>query len=295
MSQQLFDTKRFIPNQSSKNDIAVKKRKLDELNARKEESSSDSDAESCFSSSTSIDNDESNIKQHLTEDRLDKAEVHSADSSAAPKPDLRKVLAEQLDLPQNNHKISKIKHISNLQATSTKIQPSSLESNKNESINPPIRSFKSILNSHLYKKLKKNNVTNFFPCQNIMLNNLLMSQFSNELELNFNHYLQEERLAPKIPCPDLLIRAPTGSGKTLAFVLPVLEIISRVPAESRKRQVYCLAVLPTKNLAKQVFEVFNDYSEGLDIKCCLLKGDASKNELCYFVLGGVKVISYFIL
>ena len=47
---------------------------------------------------------------------------------------------------------------------------------------------------------------------------MLASQFDCELSYD---YL-------RLPCPDLLVRAPTGSGKTLAFVLPILQIISQV-------------------------------------------------------------------
>ena len=38
---------------------------------------------------------------------------------------------------------------------------------------------------------------------------------------------QKDDESKRLPCPDLLVRAPTGSGKTLAFVLPILQIISQ--------------------------------------------------------------------
>ena len=60
-----------------------------------------------------------------------------------------------------------------------------------------------------------------------------------------------------------------GSGKTLAFAVPVVEILR----ESYFNTISCLCVLPTKDLAAQVYEVFCSLCDGDDIKTCLLSGE----------------------
>ena len=66
-----------------------------------------------------------------------------------------------------------------------------------------------------------------------------------------------------IECKDLLGQARTGTGKTAAFALPLL---SRINLENRKPQV--LVVTPTRELAIQVAQSFNDYGakmKGLNV------------------------------
>lgn len=51
---------------------------------------------------------------------------------------------------------------------------------------------------------------------------------------------------------DLCVCSPTGSGKTLCYVLPIVQMLStRV-----LRRLRALVVLPTRDLAIQVFTIF---------------------------------------
>ena len=54
---------------------------------------------------------------------------------------------------------------------------------------------------------------------------------------------------------DVAVEACTGSGKTLAFVLPLVEILSRAESRFRPHQVGAVVVSPTRELAKQIFDV----------------------------------------
>ncbi|KAK8503928.1 hypothetical protein V6N12_019097 [Hibiscus sabdariffa] len=78
---------------------------------------------------------------------------------------------------------------------------------------------------------------------------------------------------------DLVGRARTGQGKTLAFVLPILESLTNGPFKTSKTTGYgrapsVLVLLPTRELAKQVFEDFEVYGEVLGLKSCCLYGGA---------------------
>jgi ATP-dependent RNA helicase DDX51/DBP6 len=55
---------------------------------------------------------------------------------------------------------------------------------------------------------------------------------------------------------DICLSAPTGSGKTLAYALPIIQALScGQPSSSKARVVRALLVLPTRDLAMQVYRV----------------------------------------
>ncbi len=62
---------------------------------------------------------------------------------------------------------------------------------------------------------------------------------------------------------DLILLAPTGSGKTLAFLLPLL---SRLDPEKAATQA--LIIVPSRELALQIEQVFKTMSTGFKITCC---------------------------
>uniref|UniRef100_A0A1J3ISD9 RNA helicase n=1 Tax=Noccaea caerulescens TaxID=107243 RepID=A0A1J3ISD9_NOCCA len=78
---------------------------------------------------------------------------------------------------------------------------------------------------------------------------------------------------------DLVGRARTGQGKTLAFVLPILESLINGPAKSKRKNGYgrppsVLVLLPTRELAKQVFADFDTYGGAVGLtSCCVYGGD----------------------
>jgi ATP-dependent RNA helicase DDX51/DBP6 len=69
---------------------------------------------------------------------------------------------------------------------------------------------------------------------------------------------------------DVCICAPTGSGKTLAYALPVLQAL----AGRRLPLLRALAVLPTRDLAAQVFGVLRALCPALGLTACLAAGKA---------------------
>ena len=62
---------------------------------------------------------------------------------------------------------------------------------------------------------------------------------------------------------DVLGIAPTGSGKTASYVLPVLSRLQQ-SKEAKNRQVDVLVLVPTRELAEQVKEVFVLFEKGLE-------------------------------
>ena len=62
---------------------------------------------------------------------------------------------------------------------------------------------------------------------------------------------------------DLILLSQTGSGKTLAFLLPLIETID---ADSRTSQA--LIIVPSRELAQQIENVFKNMSTNLKVTCC---------------------------
>ena len=62
---------------------------------------------------------------------------------------------------------------------------------------------------------------------------------------------------------DIILLAPTGSGKTLAFLLPLLDVLDAgVPF------VQALILVPSRELALQIEQVFKSMGNGIKVNCC---------------------------
>lgn len=70
---------------------------------------------------------------------------------------------------------------------------------------------------------------------------------------------------------DVCICAPTGSGKTLSYALPVLAALAGRAAPALR----ALCVLPTRDLAGQVFAVLAELAPALGLTAALACGKAS--------------------
>ncbi|KAK2079451.1 hypothetical protein QBZ16_003143 [Prototheca wickerhamii] len=73
---------------------------------------------------------------------------------------------------------------------------------------------------------------------------------------------------------DICIAAPTGSGKTLAYTLPMVSAL----AFERVHALRGLVVLPTRDLAVQVFQVLRPLCAAVGLAAGLVAGQASQAE-----------------
>jgi superfamily II DNA/RNA helicase len=74
--------------------------------------------------------------------------------------------------------------------------------------------------------------------------------------------VQSAAIPPILAGRDLCARAATGSGKTLAFALPIVELLCRGPSRGGS-SVSALVLVPTRELADQVGEVFGELARSL--------------------------------
>ncbi len=71
--------------------------------------------------------------------------------------------------------------------------------------------------------------------------------------------IQKEAIPLILKKQDVLGIAPTGSGKTAAYALPIIQSL-RGKTKTRNRHINVLVLVPTRELAVQVEEVFNSFS-----------------------------------
>ncbi len=90
--------------------------------------------------------------------------------------------------------------------------------------------------------------------------------------------IQQKAIPILLKGNDLLGIAPTGSGKTAAFALPILEMLLKKEV-SKTRHIRSLIIVPTRELAIQVEEVFKSLSVFLprNLKAMAVYGGVSIN------------------
>jgi len=90
--------------------------------------------------------------------------------------------------------------------------------------------------------------------------------------------IQTEAIPAVLNNKDVLGIAKTGSGKTLSYVLPILMNLQKETLRKR-RHINVLILVPTRELAVQVNDVFKIFEEGLPQKINTLAvfGGASIN------------------
>lgn len=112
------------------------------------------------------------------------------------------------------------------------------------------------LDSRLTNILKTKGFTEFFTTQKQVIP-LLLSQNSS----------------PCIFPQDICVSAPTGSGKTLSYALPILNtLLGSSQSFAINRRLRALILLPSRELAQQVYSVFNELVVNCDIKVALTTG-----------------------
>ncbi|ULQ52039.1 DEAD/DEAH box helicase [Flavihumibacter fluvii] len=75
--------------------------------------------------------------------------------------------------------------------------------------------------------------------------------------------MQEASIAASKEHDNIILLSATGSGKTLAFLLPIAEQLD--PA---KKTTQALIIVPSRELALQIEQVFRTMATGLKVTCC---------------------------
>ncbi|CAG5108020.1 Oidioi.mRNA.OKI2018_I69.chr1.g3599.t1.cds [Oikopleura dioica] len=119
---------------------------------------------------------------------------------------------------------------------------------------PPLEELHEFLDETIYKNLEAMNFTTVFPVQRAIIPELL------------------KRGPPR----DLAVQAPTGSGKTITFLVPIVQKLMQraIPA------IRALIVLPTRELAKQVYDVMLELIKDTKLTGMIIGGATSLEQEC---------------
>jgi ATP-dependent RNA helicase RhlE len=89
---------------------------------------------------------------------------------------------------------------------------------------------------------------------------------------------------------DVLAVAQTGTGKTAAFAIPIIDNIHSGKRSKRVRGIKCIVMVPTRELAMQIGEVFTKLSKHTKVTVFALYGGVSQDEQIKKLQDGIDVL-----
>ena len=98
--------------------------------------------------------------------------------------------------------------------------------------------------------------------------------------------IQERAIEPALQSKDVIGTAQTGTGKTLAFLIPVIEMLNR----EAPRQPSALVLLPTRELAMQVHQQYEQLRSKRLARAALIVGGLSERAQIQALRNGVGLI-----
>lgn len=103
--------------------------------------------------------------------------------------------------------------------------------------------------------------------------------------------IQQQTIPLALEGKDILGCAQTGTGKTAAFAIPIIQLMSqeRTPLNGR-RPIRALILTPTRELAIQIAESFENYGAKTNLKYEVIFGGVSQNGQVRSLRSGVDVL-----
>ena len=100
--------------------------------------------------------------------------------------------------------------------------------------------------------------------------------------------IQQQAIPLILAKEDVMARAQTGTGKTAAFALPILSNL--IAQKSEEQLVKVLILVPTRELAQQVSNSFENYGKNCQIKSAMVYGGVSINSQISQLKKGVDIL-----
>jgi ATP-dependent RNA helicase RhlE len=89
---------------------------------------------------------------------------------------------------------------------------------------------------------------------------------------------------------DVLAIAQTGTGKTAAFAIPLIDMIHREKSSKRSYGIKCIVMVPTRELAMQIGEVFEKLARRTKVKAFALFGGVEQDPQVKKLQDGIDVL-----
>lgn len=100
--------------------------------------------------------------------------------------------------------------------------------------------------------------------------------------------IQQKAIPPILEGKDLLGSAQTGTGKTAAFAIPILQNLTN--KDVSRNQIKALILTPTRELAIQIQDNFQDYSTNLKLKSMVIFGGVKQHQQEQQLKRGVDIL-----
>ncbi len=88
--------------------------------------------------------------------------------------------------------------------------------------------------------------------------------------------IQEQAIPVALGGQDLLGIAQTGTGKTAAFAIPIIQRLNLPQSKGQRREIKALILTPTRELAIQIDECFEDYSTYTNLRHTVIFGGVNQ-------------------
>ena len=98
--------------------------------------------------------------------------------------------------------------------------------------------------------------------------------------------IQQQAIPMVLKGRDVMGLAQTGTGKTAAFMLPILQRLTQGPL----RRVRALIIVPTRELAEQIYQVSLDLGKNTNVRSVSVYGGVSKVSQVSRLRSGVEIV-----
>ncbi len=102
--------------------------------------------------------------------------------------------------------------------------------------------------------------------------------------------IQQQAIKPALENRDILGLAQTGTGKTAAFSLPIIQQLYLNKVNGKRREIRALILTPTRELAIQINDCLNEYTQYTGIRHCVIFGGVKQNVQVSQLRAGVDIL-----
>lgn len=102
--------------------------------------------------------------------------------------------------------------------------------------------------------------------------------------------IQFKAIKPIMDGEDVLAIAQTGTGKTASFVIPIVNKIAKQKSKYKSANTACLVLVPTRELAKQIEQVFKLISKNTAVRSLAIMGGVGQDYQIEQLRGKVDVV-----
>jgi ATP-dependent RNA helicase RhlE len=102
--------------------------------------------------------------------------------------------------------------------------------------------------------------------------------------------IQFKAIPPILKGEDVLAIAQTGTGKTAAFAIPVLDMLQFSKNRRRQDGIKCIVMVPTRELALQITEVFQQLGRGTRVETFCVFGGVEQGPQIAKLEAGIDVL-----